>query len=270
MGSWSDDIFGNDMARDVRDQYRDCIVNGDDVAAAVKRVKKEFAIPLRDGDDKWVVWIALAATQLDAGSLTDDVREKALQGIGWCEDPNKGFESSPFDAAAISALREQLGGSAPEPANKAKPQIPPGAKGDVVAVKFPNSDGEAVIIVGDHPGHDRRHDSGRVVLLQDLSVAAVTPESVEQAMLAWRPYRQVWPNGLGASIGVYDAHGKLPARRTRVLLRGVTFPPPFEQRMRGVGRIERSADIPWVVENDVNAWRSHEWVVDPSDHVELV
>jgi hypothetical protein len=103
------------------------------------------------------------------------------------------------------------------------------------------------------------------VLLFDLRPKDVTAQSVHAALLAWRQYRQLWPNGtLGRSIGCYDASGKLPARRTRILLQGIPMPPAFARLMRGRGAIYRSADLPWVVENDVDAWKADKWVIDPA------
>ena len=267
MGAWSEDIFGNDVACDVRDDYGDRTTAGDDATRAVAYIKQEFAEHLRDSDDKWVVWIALAATQLESGVVVDEVREKALKGVAWYEKSEDRLESSPFGAAAIAAVREQLGGPPPQPAKKPKPQTLPGTKGDVLAIKLPNSAGEGVIVVGGPAGHDRGPEYGRVVLLQELTVDSVTPESVQTALVNWRPYRQKWNHGLGRSLGCYDAKGKLPVRKTRVLLSDVAFPEPFERRMQGIGRIERSADMPWIVENDLDDWQRCEWVVDPADSV---
>lgn len=267
MGTWSEEIFGSDAACDVRDEYRERVTAGVDAKRAVAHIKKEFSEQLRDSDEKWIVWIALAAAELEAGSVLDEVREKALKGIAWYQKSEDRLDSCPFGASALAAFSEQLGGPTPKPAKKPKPPALPGNKGDVLAIKLPNSPGEGVIIVGGPVGHDRGPGYGRVVLLQELTVEAVTRESVQTALVNWRPYLEKWTNSLGRSIGCYDAKGKLPVRKTRVLLSGVEFPPPFEQRMQGTGRVERSADMPWIVENDLNDWHRCEWVVDPEDSV---
>jgi hypothetical protein len=98
MGAWSDDIFGNDLAADVRDAYRARLAAGDTGAGAVKRVRREFAEPMRDADDRRTVWIALAAAQALADAVSDEVRQQALKAIAWCEaadrDPDR-FPSPP-------------------------------------------------------------------------------------------------------------------------------------------------------------------------------
>ena len=149
MGTWADDIFGNDLACDVRDGYRERLAAGENVEAAVRRMKRAFAESLRDGDEKRTVWIALAAAQLESGEVSAEVREKALKSITWYETPDRDPERFPFGAEALAGLRENLGGPAPAPARKAKPKVPPGDEGDVLAVKLPHSDREAVIVVTD-------------------------------------------------------------------------------------------------------------------------
>ena len=117
-------------------------------------------------------------------------------------------------------------------------------------------------------GHDRGDDAARIVLLFDLSPGRVTEKSVAEALSAWRHYEQDWGNGTpGRSIGCYDANGKLPARRTRLLLSGVPMPPEFQRRMRGTGVIYRAADMPWVLLNDKNDWKRCDWKIARLDTV---
>jgi hypothetical protein len=268
MGAWATGIFGNDLSCDVRDAYCERIATGDDVKAATKRVKRQFAEELCDSAEKRVVWIALAATQIKAGEVTDEVRRRALQGIAWCENQEADSHSIPFSRQALAGVRKKLGGPAGGQARPPKPKVAPGEKGEVFAVRFPNSNRESVIIVCGPSGNDRPAHYRRLVLLLELAVKNVTPVSVRQALLRWRPYRRVWHDGPGGPVfGCYDASGKLPARRTRPLLRGVVFPDSFERRLRVLaqGQTHPSADLPYVIEYDAGEWKRSKWTIDPHD-----
>lgn len=260
MGAWGAAIFGNDLSCDVRDAYRERIEAGDDPKTAVKRVKRAFAESLGDGTEKWTVWIALAATQIKVGAITDEVRDRALQGIARCEkNSDTDSESFPFSLRALAVVRKKLGGPARSPATRVKPKAAPGDGGEVLAVRFPNSDREAAIVICGPAGNDRPTHYGRVVLLFDLAVERVTPESVRQALIAWRPYRRVWHNGpRGRVFGCYDASGRLPARKTRILLRVVGFPAAFDRRMKMLAETYRSAKLPHIIEYDVGEWERGE------------
>jgi hypothetical protein len=197
--------------------------------------------------------------------VLDDVREQALKGIAWCEHPDRDPELYPFGLAELAKLRAALG--APPPAPRVpKPVKLPGEKGDVLAVRFGHTDGEAVVVVGGPVEVGGRGPGcGRVVLLPDLAPDAVTPESVRAALVAWRQLYEVWPDMLGRRFGCYDVTGKLPARKTRKLINALPFPEGFERRMSGTGATHRAADVPYVVEYDIGQWRTRKWATDPRD-----
>lgn len=265
MGVWSQSIFGNDLACDARDAYLEQRSGGADIETAVRQVRRELAEPMHDADGKRTVWIALAAVQLKQGRVSDHVRESALKAIAWCEKPGRDPESFPFRLSALAALRRKLGGTRAPTGKSAPPPLPPGEKGDVIAIRFASNKPEAVVVIAGPAGNDRSPDFARVVLLFDLQVKDVTTESVQRALDDWRPYRQKWFNGLGRSIGLYDANGKLPPRKSRVIIRNVPLPKSFARRMRRVGAIYKSSELPHVINNDLSDWKSCEWVVDPAD-----
>lgn len=274
MGAWSEDIFGNDMACDVRDVYRERISAGDSAEAAFKHLKKQFAEELREAEDKRLIYIALAATQLEAGQVTDIVRETALKAIAWCEHPNHDAEEFPFNLAVLATLREKLGGKAPPARKPSKPKVPPGAPGDVYVMTLP-ADGfcaelpdkltEAVIFVGNVVTQGGRGpDTARVVVLYDLSAKDVTVESVAKSLSDWKSYHWLHQDGkIGRGIFHYDASGKLPARKVRLLLRGMAMPKNFVCKMRDLGAVYQSTVLPWVVDQDLKAWRTQKMVPDP-------
>lgn len=265
MGTWADDIFGNDLAADVAGDYRDALKTGESAEAAVKRVRRVFTEATRDADDKRIVWIALAAAQAEAGTISEDVRMNALKAIAWCEAPRRDPEDFPFALDAIAKLRATLGGEPPvaKPSKPVKPVRPPGIGGEVLAVSLPTDGGEVVLYVAGPSKKIKSPDTARIVWLFDLDVDEVTPASVQQALEAWRNYRQVWANGLGRRIGCYDAKGALPTRRTRLLLRDIAMPSVFARRMNSFGELHKASDLPFVVEQDASDWKSATWAVDP-------
>ncbi len=262
MGTWSEEIFGNDLAADVRLEYRERSAAGEASSTVVKNVRKAFAEEMRAADDRRTVWIALAAAMDEMGAVDDAVREQALKAIAWCEAPDRDPERFPFGIAALAKLRERLGGTPPAPKKPPKPKAPPGVGGEVFAVTLPDDGGEAVIYVVGPAGNDRGDDTARIVLLFDVSSDGLTEAAVSAALSAWRHYVQDWGDGKsGRSIGRYDVSGKLPARRTRLLLKNILMPPGFRQRMVGYGKIVRSSDLPWVLLNDISDWKRCDWKV---------
>jgi hypothetical protein len=261
MGVWANDI----LAADGRGDYQDWLRAGGSADEAAKWVRREFAEPLKDVDDKRIVWIALAAAQLEAGNVVDQIRDQALKAIAWCEGSGRDSDQNPFDATSLDGLRHKLGGhpsksTATSNSRKSNSNSEP-LGGDVLAVTLPGKGGEAVIYVA---GLSPRGDgSSRIILLLDLAPDEVTADSIQNALAAWRRRRQAWSNGLGRSIACYDASGKLPLRKTRLLLRDVKPPSESAGFLKGLGAIHRSADIPWVVENDVGDWKTHQWTIDP-------
>lgn len=263
MGVFASSIFGNDLAADVRGEYLSVRTTEGSVDAAVKQVQKVFAEPMHDADDRRVVWISLAATQSLANEISEDVRIQALKAIAWCESPSRDPEDFPFDLEALRSLREALGGvgAVAKPSRSKKTKQPVFAGGELLAVSLPNGGGELLLFVA---GPSKKiANTLRIVWLFDSEVDNATVESVQESLKAWRNYRQLWPNGLGRRIGCYDAKGALTSRKIRVLLRGISLPPEFDQRMNSFGELHKAADLPWVVEHDQNDWKSANWVVDP-------
>jgi len=261
MGTWSDEIFGNDLACDVRDEYRERVAAGDTSPAAVKNVKKSFAEQMQDADGKRTVWIALAAAQLQAYSVDDEVRTQALKAIAWCEHPDRDPEQSPFDLHALAKLRDALGGKATA-TKKSKPKVPPGVAGDVLAIRLPNSGEVLAIVTGDC---QRGPHYAGVVLLRGLKSDSASERVIEKAVSKWQPYRRDWGDRLGALYGVYSVTGKPGPKKAKLILSGIKLPPTFAELVRGGGPIERAADLPHVLEHALWDWDHAKWKVSATE-----
>lgn len=81
MGTWGAGIFEDDVALDVRDAMDDRLAAGLGLPEATEQTLADFAEELADSDDRPVIWLALAAIQLENGSLAASVRRHALEVI---------------------------------------------------------------------------------------------------------------------------------------------------------------------------------------------
>ncbi len=112
MGTWGTGIFSDDIACDVRDDYRDYVANGLSGPEATNKLLTEYKDCLNDQDEMSVFWIALALTQSKCGRLEDRVKNKAFEIIDSGIDLKK-WEASPKlikqRIAILNKVRGQLG-----------------------------------------------------------------------------------------------------------------------------------------------------------------
>jgi len=78
MGSWSTGVFGNDLASDVRGEYRELLEDGTPDAEALQRVLRSFAHAVDDPDNGTCFWTGLAAAQMELGRLDPAVRDRTV------------------------------------------------------------------------------------------------------------------------------------------------------------------------------------------------
>lgn len=78
MGIWDSDLFGNDLACDVRDIYIDFLRAGLSNQDAYEKTLSEMYECIEDKDSAVLFWLALAETQWKLGRLIPEVRDKAL------------------------------------------------------------------------------------------------------------------------------------------------------------------------------------------------
>lgn len=78
MGTWGVAVFADDLAADVRADWREAILDGLDPVAASDRLEGSYAQAITDSDESVVFWLALAAAQMETGRLLDSVRDRAV------------------------------------------------------------------------------------------------------------------------------------------------------------------------------------------------
>jgi hypothetical protein len=136
MGSWGVGVFSDDLALDIRGEWRDALLRREDPVAASRRIAERFGI---GGDpDEVTSWVALAAAQHETGHLQPDVRDQALHLIDAGTGLELWEESGLLDArrAVLERLAAKLRGPQSKPKRLRGPRaIDPGvAVGDVIRV----------------------------------------------------------------------------------------------------------------------------------------
>lgn len=76
MGAWGPAIFSDDLACDIRGDYRELLEDGVSDEEASARVIEAYTH--LDQDEAQVLWLALAAAQAALGRLDDSIRDRAL------------------------------------------------------------------------------------------------------------------------------------------------------------------------------------------------
>lgn len=102
MGTWGTALFSDDLAADLRGEFRDLIGEGLTAEAAINRLKTEFKASLRDPDEESVFWLALADTGWRLGRLDHDVLQNALRVI------DSGQDLARWEDTADRKKREQV------------------------------------------------------------------------------------------------------------------------------------------------------------------
>src|SRR5262245_60405280 len=124
MGTWGAALFSDDLAADVREDFRELIAEGNSASKATKTLSAEYKESLADPEESLIFWLALAATQWDLGVLESKVKAKALRIIKdgaelerWAEDK----KLMQRRAGVLVKLKEKL--SSPQPTPKKIRQV---------------------------------------------------------------------------------------------------------------------------------------------------
>src|SRR3954462_1756298 len=77
LGAWGTAIFSDDGASDIRDEWREAILDGLSPEDATERLLETFGACL-EADTERLFWMALAAAQVETRRLLPDVCDRAL------------------------------------------------------------------------------------------------------------------------------------------------------------------------------------------------
>ncbi|HEX5322220.1 MAG TPA: hypothetical protein VFW40_00440, partial [Capsulimonadaceae bacterium] len=118
MGAWGPALYSDDIACDVRDDFRDLVGDGLSGEEASNRLLQEWSSELDDSDSGPVFWLALADTQWRCGRLEPRVKARAEAIIAdksdlarWQEDPSLLRKRE----AVLAKLAEKLASPPPPP-----------------------------------------------------------------------------------------------------------------------------------------------------------
>ncbi|MDF2679107.1 MAG: hypothetical protein K0R47_297 [Brevibacillus sp.] len=81
MGAWGPAIFSDDIACDIRDEYKDLLGDGHTGEAATNILLERWEDEINDPEIGIVFWLALSATQWKVGRLEEWVKTKAIEVI---------------------------------------------------------------------------------------------------------------------------------------------------------------------------------------------
>jgi DNA-binding TFAR19-related protein (PDSD5 family) len=104
MGSWGAKLYQDDIAEDVREQFKDLLHRGKTTEEITKQMIDEYSDIIGDPDDGPVFWFALADTQWNLGRLMPEVSERALELLARGCDLAKWHKEDP----KLVALREKV------------------------------------------------------------------------------------------------------------------------------------------------------------------
>lgn len=158
MGSWGTAVFSDDVAADVRADWREGILDGETSEELTAKLISSHEARADDTDDAAVFWLALAAAQYETGRLTHLVRDKALEIIASGSDVARWEAEDPALAKqreqVLSRLKNKLVGPQPSP-KSLKHQTSysvPFELGDAVLLRSPEGKRAIAVVVGHKRG----------------------------------------------------------------------------------------------------------------------
>lgn len=188
MGAWGTGLFENDLAADVRHEWREAVIEGLDPRAATERLVGEHRDVISDRDEHVVFWLALAAAQAETDRLQADVRDRALALIDAGGDLYRWEESGPAAVRkrekVLRGLSERLRGPQRLPTRIRRPPVrtSPLGRGDVVRIRSIHDHSEGLfVVVGEEEGWPPGSTDPVVVAL--LWTGGEIPTPVEMARL---------------------------------------------------------------------------------------
>lgn len=233
MGTWGPGLFFDDLACDVRDDFRALIGDGFTPAEATQVLLADYR-PDEDADMGDVFWLALAATQWRLGRLQEEVQRRALAVI----DSGSNLrlweaEAEPEDAKSrkkvLDNLRRRLLSPQPCPpkVRKVFRQDTPFEAGQVVAYRL-RSGRYALLHVSDI--HIDKGGRAPIFRLLDWVGNTLPSESDLAALPPRRPFLDTRFHPYTTRFVIFQrSKADYPASRLQVVAKGIEPPalPPL-------------------------------------------
>lgn len=161
MGTWGTAIFSDDLAADVRGDWRDAVLEGEATEDVTAQLIHSYEQAIANDDQSKVFWLALAAAQMETGRLLPKVRDRALAII---EDGGDVGRWAAEDAGlarqrerVLIRLAEKLRAPQPKPKKLRRPS-PLAVRfelGDVILIRNQEARAEALFLVVDQMEYPR-------------------------------------------------------------------------------------------------------------------
>ena len=104
MAVWGIELYQDDVAEDVRSEFKDLLRKGKTAEEITKQMYEDHACVFGDPDDEPVFWFALADTQWNLGRLLPEVKTQA---IAWL-DKGGDLERWKREDPKLAAAREKI------------------------------------------------------------------------------------------------------------------------------------------------------------------
>jgi hypothetical protein len=101
MGTWNAGFFDDDLALDIKDEFERSFKGDGDIQSVTEHIFSEYEDVINDEDEGPIVYLSLAALQLEYGYLQSNIKEQALNII----NQGKGLER--WEEAGKKALADR-------------------------------------------------------------------------------------------------------------------------------------------------------------------
>ncbi|WP_052335625.1 hypothetical protein [Faecalispora jeddahensis] len=117
MGAWGAKLYQDDVAQDVRDQFKDLLHRGKSAEEITRQLIDEYTDAIDDPDDSPIFWLALADTQWNVGRLLPEVKKQAITWLDKGSDlkrwETENPEQAPIRKKELEELRQKLNSQQP-------------------------------------------------------------------------------------------------------------------------------------------------------------
>ena len=125
MGTWGTKLYQDDLALDIKDEYKSLLEKGKTNEKAIKEMLETFEEEIEDEDEGAIFWLVFADVLWNYGRLTEKIKKKAIEEIKigrdlkrWEQEVSeKVYEQRKKE---IEKLREKL--NTPQPEEKRIPK----------------------------------------------------------------------------------------------------------------------------------------------------
>jgi hypothetical protein len=226
MGTWGTALFSDDLAADLRGEFRELIGEGLTTEAAVKRLKTEYKSSLRDPDEESVFWLSLADTGWRLGRLDEEVLNNAVRVIESGQDlarwENAADRKKREQVLAKLRIQLQLAPPSPKQITKTIKSANDWQKGEVIGFRLLSGRWVLLRVIGHHG--DRGGKSAVCELLNWIGESITSVPAVEKLSIR----KEAGPRGTSQFL-FQEPRSKRD--KPRVIRTGIVSKP--EQRATG-------------------------------------